>query len=601
MFRYLRVGVLASTGNPSARRGPPSVRQTPFDRAVAALIPLATRFDGEAAHAAKRRALAAAARTAFSEGPALVRYHDCLLYLLAHPSDAGLLRAVEAELARLARYLHQRRGHHGTALADQGLPWVETVTSYSHDCTRWLLGHPHCRPRIDAFDAEAPADLNAILKLTLAAAEHSETTAGLDNDALLDALGVPARSRLRFVVDELGRLDAQPYVKDQLYGSLHLHTRLTPTHRRFSKAYSRLPMPGKPYWQQTLLRDFDPRALIESPLPAPRVLKGEALDEAIRVIKTALVLTGRETDPGTYLDPRFVRVFDLEHGLAVAVYGMQAPRQLALESYVGFTLFKNGLAAAYGGAWLLGARAAFGMNIFEPYRGGESGFMMCQVLRTYHQAFGARFFEVDAHQFGLDNPDGIASGAFWFYYRHGFRPLDAALAALAERERARMRRRPGQRSSERTLLRFTGSSVALNLGDDRPAHPCDLLVPVTRMVARRFGGDRRAAERECLARFAQATGPVEPLAPAAQGFALEMALVAAANGIDDPARLAILRRQAECRADDLFGYQQGWFEFFAPAAGGAPVTGADPRARHSRRQRASTTAKAGSDCPRCSG
>ena len=65
------------------------------------------------------------------------------------------------------------------------------------------------------------------------------------------------------------------------------------------------------------------------------------------------------------------------------------------------------------------------MNIFEPYRGGESGFMMCQVLRVYRQRFGVRFFEVDATQFGLDNPDGIASGAFWFYYRHGFRPLDA--------------------------------------------------------------------------------------------------------------------------------------------------------------------------------
>lgn len=554
------------------------MKQTPFDRTVAALIPLAPRFDGEPAHEAKRRALAAVARTSFGAGPSLVRYHECLLYLLAHPSDAALLRAVEGELSRLARFLQQRRGHHGKVLVDQGLPWVDMVTSYSHDCTRWLLEHPHCRQSIDSFDADAPADLNAILKVTLPTIEHSETTAGLDNDALLEALGVPARSRLRFIVDELGRLDAQPYVKDQLYGSLRLYTRLTPTDRRFSKAYSRLPMPGTPYWQQSLLRQFDPIALIESPLPAPRALKNDALDDVIRVIKTSLVLTCRETDPGTYLDPRFVRVFDLGHGLTVAVYGMQAPRQLALESYVGFTLFKNGLAAAYGGSWLLGPRAAFGINIFEPYRGGESGFMMCQVLRTYRQLFGASFFEVDAHQFGLDNPDGIASGAFWFYYRHGFRPLDAALAALAERERAKIRRQPSHRSSERTLVRFTGSNVALNLGQDQPAHPFDLLVPVTRMVSRRFGGDRRAAERECLARFVEATGTVEELPPAAQVFVLEMALVAAANGIDDPARLALLRRQAECRANDLFGYQQGWFEFFAPAAG-APANSAMKRGK----------------------
>ena len=46
----------------------------------------------------------------------------------------------------------------------------------------------------------------------------------------------------------------------------------------------------------------------------------------------------------------------------------------------------------------MGERAAFGMNIFEPFRGGESGLMMCQVLRTYRQTFGVRDFEVDAHQ-----------------------------------------------------------------------------------------------------------------------------------------------------------------------------------------------------------
>lgn len=539
------------------------MHKTPFDRAVDALTAAAPHFDAGPAHASKRRALAAVARTALRDGAALARHHDCLLYLLAHPSDAALLRAVEAELARLARFLRERRGRHSDALHDQGLPWVDLVMTFSHDATRWLESHPHCRQGIDCFDAQAPLDLNAVLKLTLNSVEHSETTAGLDNLALLDALGVPPRRRLRFILDELGRFDAQPYTMDALYGSLRLYTRLTPTDRRFSKAYSRLPMSAGPFWQQTLLRSFDPLALIDSALPAPRQLQGEALDEVVRVIKTSLVLTCRETDPATYLDPRTLRVVDLEHGLTVAVYGMQPQRQLALESYVGFTLFKNGLAAAYGGAWLLGARAAFGMNIFEPYRGGESGYMMCQVLRAYRQLFRAACFEVDAHQFGLDNPDGIATGAFWFYYRHGFRPLDPALGALAERERAKMRRQPGHRSSARTLLRFTGSNVALNFGAGRPTHPFDLLVPVTRMVSRRFAGDRRAAERECLARFGRATGPLDGLAPAARPFALEMALVAEANGIQDPGGLAILRHQAERRADDLFGYQRGWFEFFA--------------------------------------
>lgn len=536
---------------------------TPFDRAVTALAAAAPLFDEGPAHQAKRQALAVVARTQLRDSPALARYHDTLLYLLAHPSDAGLLRAVEAELSRIARFLRERRGRHSEALIDQGLPWVDLVMTFTHDFTRWLQSHPHCQQAIDSFDPDASADLNAILKLTLSSIEHAETTAGMDNEALLDALGVPQRYRLNFILDELGRFDAQPYVKDQLYGSLRLYTRITPTDRRFSKMYNRLPMPGKPFWQRSILRSYDPIAVINTPLPAPRPLKGAAQEEVIHVIKTSLVLTCRETDPGTYLDPRTLRVVDLEHGLTVAVYGMQPQRQLALESYVGFTLFKNGMAAAYGGAWLFGPRAEFGMNIFEPYRGGESGFMMCQLLRTYRQLFGVSSFEVDAYQFGLNNPDGIASAAFWFYYRHGFRPMDPALAKLAERERAKMRRQPKHRSSKQTLLRFTGSNVALNFDSRKPTHPLDLMTPVTRMISRRFGGDRLAAERECLAQFEAATGPLSGLKRAAKSFALEMALVAQANRIRDPVGLAILRRQAECRADDLWRYQRGWFEFFA--------------------------------------
>jgi hypothetical protein len=177
-------------------------------------------------------------------------------------------------------------------------------------------------------------------------------------------------------------------------------------------------------------------ALMNQPLPPPRRLGADARAELVRVLRNTMALTSRETDPATYLDARALRVYALERGLAVALFGMTPERQLPLESYVGFTLFKNGLPVAYGGAWVMGERAAFGMNIFEPFRGGESGFMMCQVLRAYRQAFKVRYFEVDAHQFGLDNPDGIASGAFWFYYRHGFRPLSAPLRAWRYKKRS---------------------------------------------------------------------------------------------------------------------------------------------------------------------
>ncbi|MBK9983286.1 MAG: hypothetical protein IPP15_12935 [Saprospiraceae bacterium] len=69
-------------------------------------------------------------------------------------------------------------------------------------------------------------------------------------------------------------------------------------------------------------------------------------------------------------------------------------------------------------------KSEFWNKIFSnPFRNGESAFILAQLLRVYKHVFKLSYFEVEPYQFGLDNPEGIASGAFWFYYRFGFRPL----------------------------------------------------------------------------------------------------------------------------------------------------------------------------------
>jgi hypothetical protein len=527
---------------------------------VAALRRVCHGFDAQA-HARKHAALARLAELELRPDATLVIYHGLLLFLRAHPSDPGMLKRVEAEFARVAALLKGRRGRTGPVLENQGLPWADTVTRFTHDCTRWLLAHPHGRIAIDGFE-EPKIDLNAVLRLTLPTLERAATSAGLENDELLDALSVRKAQRLPFIVNELARFDDQPGVKDQVFDALDLFVRVAPTHRAFSKAYNRLPMPAVHY-QRELLRSFDPMALMNQRLPAPRKLDAAARAQAIQTVKNSLALTARETDTATYLDPESLWVVDLDHGLAVAIYGMVPPRQLPLESYLGFTLFKNGLAAAYGGAWLLGPRADFGMNIFEPYRGGESGFMMCQVLRAYRQRFGVRLFEVDAHQFGLDNPEGIATGAFWFYWRHGFRPLDGALARRAAAERLRATKRPGYRSSEKTLLAFTASNVALNFGGTRTMPLADITARVTQMMQRRYRGDRINGERDCISRFERKAGALRGLNADEQAVLTDVAVVAEALAIRDAARLALLKRMVRAKPRDVARYQKLLVDFFA--------------------------------------
>ena len=525
---------------------------TPGQADIDALAKAAPRFD-EPAHEAKHAALKRLSKRALRADMALVRYHDLLLFLRVHPSDAAMLAAVESELARLTAFLRTQRGRHPEELHNHGLPYVASVTRFTHDCVRRLLGHSHARVALDAC-IDPSFELNALLRLTLPTLERGLTTAGLDNHGLLDALGVPPRKRLRFIVDQLAHFDDQPALKDTLFDALGLYVRITPTDRRLSKAYNRLPMTAV-HHQATLLRDFDALALMNRRLPAARRLDAASRAQAIRTLQDTLTLTCRETDTATYIEKRSLFVVDLERGLSVAIYAMVADRQLPLESYLGFTLFKNGLAVAYGGAWLLGPHANFGMNIFEPYRGGESGFMMCQVLRVYRQRFGVRFFEVDATQFGLDNPDGIASGAFWFYYRHGFRPLDSALARRAEAERRKIQTKPGYRCSDKTLIGFTASNMALNFGGPLPVRLHDLSERVA-LLMRRHGGDRTLAVAAATRRFVAQAGPLGPLNAAELAVLAEVALLASAMAIGEPGRLALLRDMVRAKPVDTRRYQQ---------------------------------------------
>lgn len=532
-------------------------------RLVTSLRDVMTRFDDQS-NDIKRQGLQAAAQLPLACDATLARWHELLLFMAAHPANARLARGVDAEFARIAAFLKSCRGEHGDALDGEGLPWVDTVSRFSHDCDRWLLAHPHCTVALDSFE-NPTLDMNAVLRLTLPSLERNETTASLSNEALFDALKVkPApTAQLAFLVQELSRLDAQPYVKDHLFDALDAYVRVTPTHRQLSKAYNRLPLAAPVFYQTELLRKFDPRQVMDTPLPKPRELSPAARDQAVQVLKNTMLLTSRETDPATYLDASSLRIYDLERGLSCAIFGMTPERQLPLESYVGFTLFKNGLPVAYGGSWITAHRAAFGMNIFEPYRGGESGYMMCQVLRTYRHAFGVRYFEVDATQFGLDNPDGIATGAYWFYWRHGYRSLTPELRALADKERARINATPGFRSSEKTLLRFTEANIALNFGGDVPVHLYDVTTRVTHMVAQAYGGNRPAAEADCMARFAQAAGLRQRLNADERRALAEVALIWHTLKVADADGLRALARMVKTKPTDVYAYQRALLAFFA--------------------------------------
>ena len=171
-------------------------------------------------------------------------------------------------------------------------------------------------------------------------------------------------------------------------------------------------------------------------------------------------MLGRETDPITHADAARTRHYDLGRGVAIALYSALPARRSALDSHIGYVLFKNAIPIGYGGGWPFLGTCKIGINIFAPFRGGESAFLMASVLRTYAQLFAVERFVVEPYQFGAGNREGLESGAFWFYFRLGFRPVEPEVRAVALEEFGRMRRKRGYRTSRSVLRRFGNMSSA---------------------------------------------------------------------------------------------------------------------------------------------
>ncbi len=420
----------------------------------------------------------------------LTIYMDMLLFTLAHPQSNKIRMVATKEIKRISLLMKMEKFRMHESVVNSGLPFAPVRTRFSHEIIQSLLNNKKLELVFDGFE-DPQLSLNEVLKLTMPSVEREITTAGMTNEELLEYLGVEAKDIPEFLVQELSKYRDKPLTMDFLFDTLSMYVKVFPKTEKLSRAFNKLNTPID--IQSEIWKRFDHISLLQTPIGNPTELSAKEKSELIETIKNSLLLTARETDPVTYMQEDSLRLYTLNRGISIAFYSMIPERQLSFESYVGFTLFKNGYPASYGGAWIFGKRMLFGINIFEPYRGGESGLILCQLLRLYKQVFGVDYIEVEPYQYGLDNPEGIQSGAYWFYYRFGFRSLDKDLAKLAEKEFGKIKTTPGYRSSEKTLVRFTESNIVLQENKEIPPTVADISSQITELIAKRYKGNRQLA------------------------------------------------------------------------------------------------------------
>jgi len=458
------------------------------------------------------RLLAMIGARRFRGADELIRLHEALLFLRAYPRSPKVARLADALLFSFPGRIAALRAE-GADFSPFEEPEISGIAGtslsavFSYEFARRLAArHPRdveiAWDRCDEMDRLGPA-LARILPLF---GEDWPVEAHAPFREWIAAARPRGTSDLSWLLARVAGLPLTPRERADLYEALRLPLTWQ-FGSRISRTRLRLPAGGisrsaflaerKLYCHtEPLLRRADislARELDGLRLPVRRLARKEARG-ILDVILDASAMRFRELYGFSHPDE--ARVFQADAGRGVEIYFFGAPPEwrLPLRAYHGGMFFKNGVPAGYVELLSLFERAEVGFNLYYTFREGESAWLYARLLRLFHQVLGVDTFSVDPYQIGLENPEAVDSGAFWFYRKLGFRPVDAEAAALVGREERRMRQTPGRRSSKRTLEKLARSYILYEGPSAQPGawdrfRVRNLGLAAARAMAERWHGD----------------------------------------------------------------------------------------------------------------
>lgn len=470
-------------------------------RSLATLESLRDRFDEDA----ERRKIELIQRLrghSFASADQLLRFHDWLCFARAFPGSQELRDLAGEVLDGFSGRRDLKR--HGARLVDTGVAGAEIRFRFFWQMARRIVPRWPGSLAIDWEEFEGASKLPGMLHLLL---PYTETPA-------LDAYDFPPREwieRLKgpeetdaaFLVHRFECMDASDAVKENLYDSLDVPLRLLPgreTPSRTSECWSASPV----HIQRTPLSKERPD--LEKAARSERFeVHDIPPDDARRLIdlaNRAMIPRHRDLLVFLYGDERDVRMIDFGDGLQFVCIGTRPERRLMFESVYGFLTLRNGVAAGYILNSALFNSCELAYNVFETFRGVEAARVYGRFVAAVHRLFAADSFSVDPYQMGRDNEEGQQSGAFWFYYKLGFRSRSPKIRRLVRTELARMGKSKRYRTPPARIHDLAEEPVFLSFGREREdvlgSLPLgDMGLAVSAYLAKRFGSDRELALAVC--------------------------------------------------------------------------------------------------------
>lgn len=471
-------------------------------------------FDGDAA-ADKLDILKQLNERTIRQPHAIRRLHDDLCFLCAYPDTPAVRRAAEAGLDHVGAMVREQSDSMRERLEGSGIDGSAIRNVYSYDAAAWLCNHFGEQIDVDWASAETTTKIDALLSHFLLRAEIQafEDTDMTTEAWVADARGSAAATDLAWMLRQVDHAIGNARSRRDLYeaAEVPLVWRLDGSAGAITR--NRL-SPARVFHHRNDRRPTidNARREVARPLQAIRHVPAREGERLILMAIAMLAARGREVYAFCHGNPAEVYVADVGRGVQIVVNGVVPAMRLSLEGNYGYMMLKNGVPVGYGGVSPLFHQANTGINIFEAFRGGSSAFLWVQTLRTFASLFGVTRFVIDPYQFGRDNPEAIDSGAFWFYYRLGFRPRDAAGRKVAAAEWRKLRADRKYRTDKRTLRTLATSDMHLTLPGERADRFFDESwitrsgEGVTRVIAAEGLLDRTAAVQRIARRVAKVLG-----------------------------------------------------------------------------------------------
>lgn len=466
--------------------------------------------------------LRAAARLAMPDASRLIRLHEAALFLRAYPHGPRVLLLAERVLATFQKRIAR------LAAADEDLaafdaPEVAGVagttigSDFSFPLARWLARRHPRRVRLDwgAIDEAQVGDRMRATWPNFLPLLEEEALADA-NVPYLDWLAAAAGRRKDDPAWLFDRYDRLPYPeadRAERFDALGLPISWELGDSSASRTKMRLSGPRPFFHDAPLLarRDVSIDAVFASPRLALRRLSQREGARLCAMLRETTAARYREFHQFTNADPVSVVAARPGRGVELFLVGVEPEQRLPLRAAYGGFIVKNGVPIGYSEGLALFERLELGFNLYYAFREGESAWLFAQMLRFHRDVLGVTSISIDPYQIGYGNSEAIASGAFWFYRKLGFRPTDPDVRRLLAREERRIAADPAYRSSPATLRRLVTHNLLYEVsgsprGEWDRFHVRKLGQAVNRRMAREFGGDAARLRAAAGRRVGRAVG-----------------------------------------------------------------------------------------------